>query len=210
MGSGEYIRNVETVQVGDSLSIRKGFLPNGKLRSHYILKNGVQTDSFYRWDSLGNLQARGFYKDGKPFGKQETWFAADKPKDVRSFIAKGIEEGATYEWWPNGNKKLEGFKKKGDIVSATEFYFNGRNRVKYLTKFEPNVKSALKTKYINGEAWAPNGSPCGKIQDGNGEWLLFPSGGDSTDQTTFREVYKDSLAVKIEEVDSVAVAKWLR
>lgn len=208
MGSGVVIRALDTVQSSNLNGVSWGYWPNGRPESKYILKNDDQVDSFFRWDSLGYLVARGFYKDGKPFGKQETWFGADKPKDVRNFISKGIEEGPTFKWWPNGNKRLEGIKKNDDLVSATEFYFDGRPRVKYLTKFEPEVKSVFKTKYINAEAWAPNGNPCGKIQDGNGEWLLFPNGSDSTDQTTFREVYKDSLAIKIEKVDSATVAKW--
>ena len=208
MGSGVTIRNVETVQSGNTNGTLKGFWPNGKLESQYSVKKEEQVDSFFRWDSSGNLTARGFYRNGKPSGKQEAWFGVDRPKDVRYYDSNGFEDGPTFQWWPNGNKKLEGVKKQSNLTTATEFYPNGRPRVKYQIKHEPNRKLIFKSKYISAESWAPNGKSCGKIQNGNGEWILFPSGADSTDRTTFREVYRDSLAIKIEKVDSATVSRW--
>ncbi len=96
------------------------------------------------------------------------------------------------------------------IFFEVPYYPDGKPRVKYRTKYEPNNKNVFKKKRIEAEAWAPNGKSTGKIENGNGEWITFPDGVDPKDKSVFHEVYKDSIMIKGEKLDSVQIAKWLK
>jgi antitoxin component YwqK of YwqJK toxin-antitoxin module len=173
-------------------------------------RNGNEHGSSLVWDSVGNVVGRSNFRNGKQIGKQEIYFSVGRPAIIKHFNDKGEEEGSWEEWWPNGNKKAEFMAKGGRIVSGTEFYQNGKPRLRYASKYEPKVRSVFKKKRIQAEAWAPDGRPAGKIVNGEGEWLLFPDGRDTTDKTVFREVYKDSLMIKGEELDSAEAARWFK
>lgn len=162
------------------------------------------------WDTLGNIVGRETYRDGKFVGKRESFFAPGRPALIKHYNDQGEEEGPWLEWWKNGNKKAEHVARNGEIVSGKEYYQNGKPRVFYVTKYEPENTNVLKSKYIHGEAWAPNGKSTGKIVKGKGEWILFPDGSGPADHAVFREVYKDSVLVEGKKLDSAAQAKWLR
>jgi hypothetical protein len=182
-----------------------------RMRSLATYKNGLEEDSVHVWDSLGNLTCLGFYKHGMRIGKWETWYSGvGNPRESKNYNSKGKEEGPWQEWWANGNRKGDFAAMNGEIVSGTEYYFDGKPRIKYLSKYEPKRESFLNRKYIEAEAWAPDGSMAGKIVNGNGEWLLFPDGEDPKDQVVFREIYKDSLLIKAGKLDSAVSAKWKR
>lgn len=68
--------------------------------------------------------------------------------------------------------------------------------------------SWLKQKYVNCESWAPNGKPAGKITGGNGEWIIFPNGGDPEHKTVIREVYKDSVLADVDTLTTTETGKW--
>ena len=162
------------------------------------------------WDSLGNVVGRSTYRKDRNVGKREVYFAPGRPALIKNYNAAGKEDGPWAEWWENGNKKAEYVAKNGHIISGVEYYQDGKPRVRYRTKYEPENKNVLKMKHIEAQGWAPNGKSTGKIEKGNGEWILFPDGRDTADHSVFREVYKDSLMIKGEKLDSTEIVKWLK
>jgi antitoxin component YwqK of YwqJK toxin-antitoxin module len=179
-------------------------------RDSSFFVNGRENGLCLFWDTLGNVIGRETYRNGMYVGRREAYWSPDHPSLIKNYNASGKEEGSWEAWWKNGNKKSEFLAKNGTIVSGTEYYQNGKPRARYVTKYEPKNKNVFKKKYVQAEAWAPNGKSVGKIVNGNGEWILFPDGKDSTDHTVFREVYKDSLMVKGDKLDSAEIAKWLK
>lgn len=191
----------------------QGFrLPSRIRKDSCFFQNGKEHGTCLVWDTLGNVVGRSIHRNGKQIGKQEIYFSVGRPAIIKHFNDKGEEEGSWEVWWPNGNKKAEYMAKGGLIVSGTEYYPNGKPRVRYATKYEPEVKSAFKTKHIEAEAWTPNGRSTGQIINGNGEWTHFSAEPDKKTgrYNVFREVYKDSLMIKGEELDSTEVARWLK
>ncbi len=179
-------------------------------RDSSFFVNGEKNGSTFFWDTAGNVIGRRTFRQGIPVGKDENYWSPGHSSVIKNYNSQGKVDGPWEEWWKNGNKKAEFIAKNGEIVSGTEYYQNGKPRVHYVTKYEPKNKNVFKTKYIQAESWAPNGKQAGQIVNGNGEWILFPSGKDNTDATVFRDVYKDSLMVKDEILDSIEVAKWLK
>lgn len=178
-------------------------------RDSSFFVNGKEDGLCLYWDTLGNVVGRETHRDGKYVGLRESYFAPGRPALIKNYNAKGEEDGPWNVWWKNGNKKSEFMARSGRIVSGTEYYQDGKPRVKYATKNEPEKKNLLEMKYIQAESWAPNGKPAGRITNGAGEWIIFPDGMDSTNRTVFKEVYKDSLVVKVIKLDSAEAAKWV-
>ncbi len=179
-------------------------------RDSCVFVNGKKDGSILFWDTLGNLIGQRSFRHGIPVGKDENYWAPGHPSIIKNYNANGKEDGPWNEWWKNGNKKAEFVAKNGEIVSGTEYYPNGKPRIQYVTKYEPKNKNVLKTKYIQAEAWTLNGKSAGKIVNGNGEWIVFPDGDDSTNNSVFRAVYKDSIMVKSDELDSAEIKNWLK
>lgn len=172
--------------------------------------NGKKNGQLIFWDTLGNVVGRETFRNGIQVGKRESYFAPGHPALIKHYNSKGKAHGPWSVWWKNGNKKSDFLARNGEIVSGTEYYEDGRPRAKYRTKCEPENLNVLKIKYIECEAWAPNGKSTGKIIRGNGEWIKFPDGSDKTANGVFREIYKDSLVVTIDELDSSEYRKWLQ
>ena len=172
--------------------------------------NGKEEGLCLYWDTLGNVVGRETYRNGNYIGKRESYFAPGKPALIKNYNAAGKEDGPWKEWWKNGNKKGEFIAKNGHIISGTEYYEDGKPRIRYRTRYEPENKNVFKMKYIEAKSWAPNGQSTGKIEKGNGEWILFPDGSNKSDHGVFREVYKDSLMVTGGKLDSTEIAKWLK
>lgn len=172
--------------------------------------NGKKNGTLIFWDTLGNLIGRENFRNGKHVGKLEAYWRPGSPSIIKNYNAQGKEEGPWEEWWKNGNKKAEYIAKGGLIVSGAEYYPNGKPRVRYATKYEPKVKSVLKTKYIEAESWAPDGRPAGKITKGQGQWMIFPDGTEPKDTTVFLEVYKDTLMVEGHALTPAEAAKRLQ
>lgn len=186
----------------------------------FHISSGIRTDSaFYRngerdglalsWDTLGNLTGRSHYAKGKHHGLREEFFAPGRPSLIKNYRA-GKAHGPWTEWWPNGNKKLEYLASSGFPISGTEYYPDGRSRLRFLDKDEPKVISVFEVKTIELEAWAPDGRPAGKVVAGNGEWLRIPAIRDSTVKKIRLETYQDSLVKKTEYLDSAQVEEWFR
>jgi hypothetical protein len=199
---------------GDALhGFSQGFrLPSGTKKDSCFYRNDEKHGTCLGWDTLGNVVNRTTYRAGKQIGKMERYYAGGRPRLIKHFNDKGEEEGSWEEWWPNGNKKAEFMAKCGRIVSGTEYYPTGKPRVRYVAKYEPEVRSVLKTKFIEAEAWSPIGRSSGKIIGGDGEWTHFSAEPDSGTgrYNVFREVYKDSLMIKGEALDSAEQEKWLK
>ena len=172
--------------------------------------NGKEQGLCLFWDTLGNVIGKETYHNGKYVGKRESYFAPGHPSLIKNYNPSGKEDGPWQEWWKNGNKKAEYVAKNGEIILGTQYYQDGKPRVKYQTKYDPKNLNVFKMKRIQAEAWAPNGKSTGKIEKGNGEWIVFPDGKDTANHSVFHEVYKDSLMIKAEKLDSTEIAKWLK
>jgi antitoxin component YwqK of YwqJK toxin-antitoxin module len=213
----EYMEEYNSISV---LEYKKGTRVQHGIAIHYdslwrkhdslFFVNGKENGHCIFWDTLGNVIGRKTYRNGLYIGRQESYWSPGHPSVIKNYNSKGNEDGPWAEWWKNGNKKAEFIAKNGEIVSGTEYYQNGKPRVHFVTKYEPKNKNVFKMKYIQAESWAPNGKPAGQIVNGNGEWILFPDGKASADSTVFREVYKDSLMIKGEKLDSAEVESWLK
>lgn len=172
--------------------------------------NGEKNGTCLIWDTLGNEVGRATYRHGKNVGKREVYFSSNHPALIKNYNTSGQEEGPWFEWWKNGNKKVELIAKNGEIISGSEYYQDGKPRIQYRDKYDPKNRNVLKTKTIEGEAWAPNGKSTGRIEKGNGEWLKFPDGKDPENKSVFHEIYKDGLMIKVERLDSAQIAQWLK
>ena len=179
-------------------------------RDSSFFVNGKENGRCLYWDTLGNVIGSETYRNGKYVGKRELYFAPGHPSLIKNYNAAGKADGPWQEWWKNGNKKAEYVAKNGHIISETEYYQDGKPRVRLRTKYEPENMNVLKMKHIEAEAWAPNGKSTGKIEKGNGEWIVFPDGKDTANHSVFHEVYKDSLMIKAEKLDSAEIVKWLK
>ncbi|GEM_PF-6740269 len=178
-----------------------------KTDSSFFL-NGKQNGTGLYWDSVGNIVGLEPFRNGKHVGKRESYWSVGHPSAILNYNAAGQEDGHCQTWWKNGNIRTDYIAKNGQIISATEYYQNGKPRTRYVTVYEPKPKSVFKTQYLEGEAWAPNGKSTGKVVNGEGSWLLFPDGRDSTDKAVFREVYKNKILVKGDKLDAAEIAKW--
>ena len=181
-----------------------------RMRDSSLYINGKKNGLIIFWDTAGNLIGRRTFRHGIQVGKDENYWSPGHPSVTKNYNSQGNEDGLWAEWWKNGNKKAEFIAKNGRIVSGTEYYANGKPRVHYVTKYEPKNKNVFKKKYILAESWAPSGKSAGKIVNGNGEWIIFPDGKDNTEPTVSRAVYKDSLMIKGEILDSAEVESWLK
>jgi antitoxin component YwqK of YwqJK toxin-antitoxin module len=188
------------------------FFASGKLRQITHYRKGVKADSFYSWDSLGNVLTRGCYKKGKEFGYWERFFSPGHPRLLITYNDSGNEEGPSQLWWPNGNKKGEYVYKNGQHIIRTEYYPNGKPRIHDEKPYQAGDPTVFKLKLSNGETWAPNGKSCGKIVDGNGELILWSEGPDSATgkYIAVKDIYKDSTLVKMAPLDSATIEKWLK
>lgn len=163
--------------------------------------DGKENGTCLYWDSAGNVVGRETYRNGLLIGRRERYYSPGHPSLIKDYDSLGKEEGPWREWWKNGNLKSEYVARQGQIISGTEYYLNGKPRVKYLNRFDPENSNPLKSKRIEGEAWDAKGKSTGRIARGNGEWILYPDGSDAAKQTAFREAYKDSLLVKVQKLD---------
>ncbi|HLP40613.1 MAG TPA: hypothetical protein VK465_03825 [Fibrobacteria bacterium] len=153
-----------------------------------------------------------FYKNEKPVGKSEFYFAPGRPSVIKTYNDTGEIEGPWKEWWPNGNLKLDKIAKGGRILQGAEFYPDGRPRVRYRAKGDMGLRGIFLEKYIEAEGWGPNGKSTGKVRNGNGTWIFFSVEPDSVTKQYrgWRHVYKDSLMIKGEKLDSAEMAPWLK
>jgi hypothetical protein len=175
-------------------------------RDSCMFVNGKENGRCLFWDTLGNVAKMETYRNGAHTGKRETYWAPGRPAVSKTYGANGKEHGPWLEWWENGNRKAEYSARNGRIVSATEYYRDGRPRLRYVKTFDANA--AFKIQYKDGEAWAPNGASTGRIVNGAGSWILFPDGHDSADHAVFRELYQGKSLVAREMLDSASTAKW--
>jgi antitoxin component YwqK of YwqJK toxin-antitoxin module len=187
-----------------------GFDGRWHKRDSSFFVDGKENGDALFWDSLGNVVGKESFLDGKHIGKLESFYTPGRPSLFKNYNAKGEEEGPWKEWWPNGNPKADFVAKGGEIVSGTEFYSNGKPRIRFTSKYPSEAGSGVRGNYLDCAAWAPNGKPAGTIVKGNGQWLLFPNGEDSTNHDVFREVYKNTALVKATKLAPSEAAKWLK
>lgn len=174
--------------------------------------NGKEDGLCLYWDTLGNVIGKESYRKGKYVGVMEFFWEPGRPSILKHFNSQGKEDGPWKQWWKNGNPKLDVIAKNGDILSGTEFYPDGKPRLQFEVRPLPMSESIFKRKHVRGEAWSPKGKSTGKIIDGNGEWTHFSPVPDSVkgQYHVFHEVYKDSIMVKGEKLDSSEIAEWLK
>lgn len=170
--------------------------------------NGKKEGNVLFWDTLGNVISRSTYRLGVQFGKDENYWSPGHPSVIMYYNAKGEENGPCDKWWPNGTKRSEGKYKDGQLLTLKEYYPNGAARMQFTGKYERKQPATLKDKHVQGETWGPNGKSAGKIVDGNGSWIRFPDGSDSTNTKVFREVYKDSVLLDIQPLNAAEIEKW--
>lgn len=171
--------------------------------------NGKENGRCLFWDTLGNVTRMETYRNGAHTGIRETYWAPGRPAVSKTYDADGKENGPWLEWWENGNRKAEYSARNGRIVSGTEYYHDGKPRMRYVKSFDANPHSKFGIQYREGEAWAPNGKSTGRIINGKGSWILFPDGHDTADHVVYRELYKGRSLVRNETWDSAAAMKWL-
>ena len=176
--------------------------------SFYV--NGKKNGTTLFWDTLGNVIGKSTFKMDKRFGKRESYWSKGHPSAFQNYDAQGNEDGLQQFWWENGNKKNEYISKHGDIISATEYFQDGKPRIRYTSKRDPKTGSALKRRFIDCEAWSPTGKSTGKIVKGNGSWIVFNDGQDTTLTKVLRETYKDSLLIKVDSLDRAEIGAWLK
>ncbi len=170
--------------------------------------NGKHHGALVFWDTLGNEIARRGYHNGVQVGKDESYWAPGRPSLIRNYNANGEVDGPWQKWWPNGNKRGDYVSKHDQVISATEYYQDGKPRIKFVGSYEARKISSLKQKYIQCESWAPNGKPAGKVVNGNGKWIIFPDGGEPAAKMVVREVYKDSVIADLDTLTASETAKW--
>lgn len=180
-------------------------------RDSSFFVNGKEDGQCLFWDTLGNIAARRTYRDGKYVGLYESFWAPGKLSIIKHYNAQGKEDGPWKEWWRNGNPKLDVHAKNGSIASGTEYYADGKPRLRFDSKPLAPSESLFERKTINGEAWTPNGKSTGRIVGGNGEWTVFSAEPDSARSRydVYREVFKDSLMIHVHKLDSSEIARWL-
>jgi antitoxin component YwqK of YwqJK toxin-antitoxin module len=178
-------------------------------RDSSFFKNGKEEGLSVFWDTLGNVIGRKTYRNGIQFGKEEYFFAPGRPSLVKHYNSKGEEDGPWSKWWPNGNKRGDFISKRDQIISSDEYYQDGKPRLKFRGKYESKPVPWIERKYVEGESWAPNGKSAGKITKGNGEWILFPDGGDPEHKKVVRYAYKDSILADVDSLTTEEAAKWL-
>lgn len=183
-------------------------LATGKRRDSCFYKNDEKSGLSLVWDSLGNVLRRTHFWKGKEVGRTESFFAVGKPGVIRNLDSSGRQQGPQEEWWPNGNKKSEAIAKDGFYISATEYYPNGKPRLRYVTEYSPKLL-IFGRKMFAQESWAPDGRSAGKVVDGQGEILLFSADSARGRLAAHREIYKDSLMTDLNEFDSAQVIHWL-
>jgi antitoxin component YwqK of YwqJK toxin-antitoxin module len=202
--------SISVLEYQQDAQVQHGFAIHydGKWRKQdsCMFVHGKENGRCVFWDSLGNVTKVESYRNGSIFGKRETWWSPGRPAVSKIYDAKGKETGPWLEWWENGNRKAEYLAKGGRIVTGTEYYHDGKRRVRYVKSFDP--VSPFKVLYSEGEAWAPNGKSTGRIVKGEGAWILFPDGHDSADHVPFHESYLRKSLVRTEKLDSAQAAIW--
>jgi hypothetical protein len=173
-------------------------------------KNGLPDGEALYWDSAKNITGRETYKNGKHIGLEEFYFSVGHPSIKKHYNSKGEADGIWQEWWKNGNLKKDLIAKNGQIISGTEYYSNGKPRIRYVGVYSKVPKSFFETEYLEGEAWTPGGKSTGKIVKGNGSWVVFPDEADSTSKAVFRETYKGKTLAKIDTLSRAEVDELLK
>lgn len=180
----------------------------GRRLDSCFFRNGKQEGQRLAWDSTGFIKYRETYRNGSPYGKKVSFFGPNRPATLSNYDSKGRKHGLQQEWWPNGNKKFEVTFKNGEPLSGTEYYQNGRPRIRFVMPFQPK-RDWISQHTISYESWAPDGRAAGVVKNGQGEIVRFLDTVTTLPSEGFHEVYRDSLQDKVEDWDAATVAKWL-
>jgi hypothetical protein len=170
--------------------------------------NGQKTGKSMKWDSLGNVTLIAHYKNDQRIGKTEAFLRPGVHGVIKNYDSIGRQHGRQQEWWKNGQPKSDVMAREDQIISGTEYYPNGKPRIRYATVFDP-ARTTFSKKTIEQESWAPDGRSAGKVVKGLGEILLFSAEPEKDKIAAHKEIYKDSLMTHLDELDSAAVVKWL-
>jgi antitoxin component YwqK of YwqJK toxin-antitoxin module len=172
--------------------------------------NGKEDGDLIFWDTNGNVIGHQRFRNGNLVGLDEAFWSPERPSLKKHYNSKGEEDGIWQEWWKNGNLKKDLIAKNGQIISGTEYYRNGKPRIRYVGVYSKVPKSFFETEYLEGEAWTPSGKSTGKIVKGNGSWVVFPDEADTTSKTVFRETYKGKTLARIDTLSRAEVEALLK
>jgi antitoxin component YwqK of YwqJK toxin-antitoxin module len=204
---------IQRLKNGKSHGLSETFYPSGKKAQEKPYLNGKLNGVHKGWMEDGFQAFSKPYKNDLPIGTQESWYAPGKPEQILHYNAKGEKDGVQKQWWKNGNMEYDLVSKQGRIISGTEFYPDGKPRIRYVYDFDPKRKTAHEyNKVVETETWSPSGKSISRIVKGNGESITFLAQPDSVSKqyVVFDEFYQDGELVKGHRLDSASVAKLLQ
>lgn len=172
--------------------------------SFYV--NGKKDGNLIFWDTAGNVVGHETFKHGVQVGLREAYFSPGHPSLKKNYNSQGNADGVWQEWYKNGNMKGDFIAKNGQIISGTEYYPDGKPRLKYLGKYSKEPKGILGTVYLEGEAWTPEGKSTGKIVNGNGSWVVIANDSASAGKKLFRETYKNGTLAKVDSLTASEIS----
>ncbi len=185
------------------------FYENGRIKDIQFYKDDKNHGLVQIFDSLGNVTGIEHFHHGKQVGEIRRWHRPDQLSEVIQYDSLGRKNGLWQAWWPDGKLIHESHYVANICTLTTEYYRNGRKRYYEHLPLKESV-GITSEKLIDGESWSWSGKPIAKVVSGTGTLITLPR--DFEDRTTpwagYRAEYKDSIVVKLTELDSAAIEKY--
>lgn len=105
----------------DSVEIRKEYYSNGALKSEFEVMNNLKNGYELKYDSLGNLVTRQFYKNDTLDGLKTTYFPFGKISEIVNY-KRGKEQGDFFKFFSNGNIGYNVTMEEGKMVGLFQVY----------------------------------------------------------------------------------------
>ncbi len=182
---------------------------NGVKRSETHFLNDKEHGLVQIFDSLGNVTGIEHFHNGKQVGEIRRWHRPDQLSEVIQYDSLGRKNGLWQAWWPDGKLIQESHYVANICTLTTEYYRNGRKR--YYERLPLKESTGIMSeKLIDAESWSWSGKSIAKVVSGTGVLITLPQNFEdsATPWVAYRADYKDSIVIKLTELDSVTIQKY--
>ncbi len=91
----------------------KKWHPNGQLNAQGYYKEGKEEGEFKEWYYTGQLSSQKYYKKGKFEGEYKSWWWTNGQSCVQCYYKEGVIEGEYKSWYSNGQLWVQWYYKEG-------------------------------------------------------------------------------------------------
>jgi antitoxin component YwqK of YwqJK toxin-antitoxin module len=142
------------------------------------------------FNEKGDTLHKGQCINGKQIGLDETWFTPGKRETRTHYNDSGKKHGLYETWHEDGTRKDSIVYDNGKMIEVREYFVDGKERM------WEEYKKGEKLLLWNAIYHDRTGKVCGKVTNGEGEYILYDENGKYPSKTTISK----GITVKEEEM----------